>query len=166
MNDIFNRFARWASDITGSAWAFLMAAMAIVIWGVTGPIFRFSDTWQLVINTSTTIITFLMVFLIQNTQNRDSRAMHLKIDELIRSQKGARNSMIDLEKLTDIQLARLQQEFDKICSENRLDDDNPIEDLHDEVDREADRRQSRSSSDNDRNAAPGTRTGQGPALER
>src|SRR4051794_4458193 len=117
MNELFNRFARWSSDKTGSPWAFLIASLTILVWCITGPLFHFSDTWQLVINTSTTIVTFLMVFLIQNTQNRDSKAMHLKIDELIFANRGARNSMMDLEKLTDEQLARLQAEFDKICTE-------------------------------------------------
>jgi low affinity Fe/Cu permease len=96
---------------TGSSWAFVTAVSIIIGWALTGPLFHFSDTWQLVINTSTTIITFLMVFLIQNTQNRDSRALHLKLDELIRAQDGARNNMIDLDRLTDAELEALHQEF-------------------------------------------------------
>ncbi|AIE87061.1 low affinity iron permease family protein [Fimbriimonas ginsengisoli] len=117
MNEKFSRIARWASNIAGSAPAFAACVLLIVVWAAFGPVFHYSDTWQLVINTSTTIITFLMVFLIQNAQNRDAKAIHLKLDELIRAQSGARNKMIDLEKLTDAQLQRLQQEFDKICNE-------------------------------------------------
>jgi len=132
MNEQFHKFSKWASDITGSAGAFIVAALVIVIWAVTGPLFKFSDTWQLVINTSTTIITFLMVFLIQNSQNRDSKALHLKLDELIRASKGARNSMIDLERLSDRQLAALQKEFDRICEE--------LEDNIEGVSRELDHR--------------------------
>jgi len=88
----------------------------IVVWAASGPTFRFSDTWQLVINTGTTIITFLMVFLIQNTQNRDSRAIHLKLDELIKALRGARNSVIDLERLSDDQLKKLEEEYKKLCT--------------------------------------------------
>jgi low affinity Fe/Cu permease len=117
LNEKFSKIARWASVIAGSAPAFAICVLLIVVWGAFGPVFHYSDTWQLVINTSTTIITFLMVFLIQNAQNRDAKAIHLKLDELIRAQKGARNTMIDLEKLTDAQLQRLQQEFDRICNE-------------------------------------------------
>src|SRR3954447_21882186 len=100
----FNRFARTSAKVTGHPVAFLTAVAIIVIWALTGPIFHFSDTWQLVINTGTTIITFLMVFLIQNTQNRDGKALHLKLDELIRALDGARNNMIDLDRLSDAEL--------------------------------------------------------------
>jgi len=96
--------------------AFLGAVGLIVVWATSGPTFRFSDTWQLVINTATTIITFLMVFLIQNTQNRDSRAIHLKLDELIKALRGARNSVIDLERLSDDQLKKLEDEYKKLCT--------------------------------------------------
>jgi low affinity Fe/Cu permease len=113
MNDLFRKFAQVTSHITGTPWAFLVAVLIIVVWAVTGPIFGYSDTWQLVINTGTTIITFLMVFLIQNTQNRDAKAIHLKLDELIKGVKGARNSMVDLEDLTDKELKELEQEFKK-----------------------------------------------------
>ncbi len=95
--DAFRVFARHASVILGSAWAFCAAILIIVIWALTGPTFHFSDTWQLIINTGTTIVTFLMVFLIQNTQNRDAKAVHLKLDELIRALKGARNKLVDLD---------------------------------------------------------------------
>ena len=98
----------------GSAWAFAAAVSVIFVWLVTGPAFHFSDTWQLVINTATTVITFLMVFLIQNTQNRDAKAMHLKLDELIRAIKGARNKLVDLEELSEEELSRLETEFHRL----------------------------------------------------
>ena len=100
----------------GSPWAFGVALAVILGWGVTGPLFHYSDTWQLVINTATTIITFLMVFLIQNTQNRDTKAIHLKLDELLRGVKGARTSMMSLENLSDEELDTLQKEFDRLRS--------------------------------------------------
>ncbi len=96
----------------GSPWAFGLAVLLLVLWLLTGPIFHYSDTWQLVINTVTTIITFLMVFLIQNTQNRDTKAIHLKLDELLRGVKGARTGMVSLENLSDEELDRLQSEFE------------------------------------------------------
>ncbi|TAK35139.1 MAG: low affinity iron permease family protein [Chloroflexota bacterium] len=114
MNDIFHTFAETASHLLGSAWAFVAALMIIVFWAVTGPIFGFSDTWQLVINTGTTIITFLMVFLIQNTQNRDAKAIHLKLDELIRAVKGARTGLVDLEKMSEDELDSLEKEFHRL----------------------------------------------------
>jgi low affinity Fe/Cu permease len=95
----------------GSAWAFSLALLVVVVWAFTGPLFGFSNTWQLVINTGTTIVTFLMVFLIQNTQNRDGRAMQLKLDELIKTSKRARNSLIDLEDMSDDELDGFQKEF-------------------------------------------------------
>src|SRR5262249_3768453 len=98
----------------GSAWAFFFALGVVLAWALTGPLFGFSDTWQLVINTGTTIITFLVVFLIQNTQNRDAKAIHLKLDELIRAVRGARNQLVDLEELSDEELERLQQEFHEL----------------------------------------------------
>ncbi len=111
MNDAFRKFANKTSDIVGSPWSFIAALVIIVVWAVTGPLFGFSDTWQLVINTGTTIITFLMVFLIQNTQNRDAKAIHLKLDELINATEGARNKLVDLEDLSDDDLAGLKQQF-------------------------------------------------------
>ena len=101
VNDAFRVFAHRSSVILGSAWAFAGAVLVIVVWLLTGPTFHFSDTWQLIINTATTIITFLMVFLIQNTQNRDAKAVHLKLNELIRAIKDARNELVDLEDLSD-----------------------------------------------------------------
>jgi low affinity Fe/Cu permease len=110
----FRRFAHATANAMGTSWAFMVALVIILVWAITGPIFRFSDTWQLVINTGTTIITFLMVFLIQNTQNRDARAMHLKLDELIRAVHGARNKLVDLEDLSDDELDRLEKEFKRL----------------------------------------------------
>jgi len=98
----------------GSPWAFTIAFLLIVVWALTGPIFHYSDTWQLVINTATTIITFLMVFIIQSTQNRDTRAIQLKLDELLRGVHGARNRLVALETLTDEELDDLQKEFEKV----------------------------------------------------
>ena len=114
MNDIFRRFAVSTANAMGSPGVFMGAALLIALWAVTGPLFGFSDTWQLVINTLTTIITFLMVFLIQNTQNRDTKAIHLKLDELIRSVRGARNALVNLENLSDEELEQLQREFAKL----------------------------------------------------
>jgi low affinity Fe/Cu permease len=113
-NDRFARFAAIASGWLGSKLAFAGAVLVIVIWAVTGPIFRYSDTWQLVINTGTTIVTFLMVFLIQNTQNRDARAINLKLNELIRAIDKARDQMIDIENLTDMELDELQAKYEEI----------------------------------------------------
>ena len=111
VSDAFRIFARKSSGILGSPWAFTIAILIIVVWGITGPTFHYSDTWQLIINTGTTIVTFLMVFLIQNTQNRDAKAMHLKLDELIRALKRARNEMVDLEELSDEELNTLEEQF-------------------------------------------------------
>ena len=112
LRDRFNDFSRATSDAVGSAWAFLIALGAVAVWALTGPLFGFSDTWQLVINTSTTIVTFLMVFLIQSTQNRDAKAVHLKLDELIRALSGARNNLLDLEKLPEKELDALASQFE------------------------------------------------------
>lgn len=114
INDAFSAFARRSSTVLGSAWAFAVAILIIVVWAVTGPTFHFSDTWQLIINTGTTIVTFLMVFLIQNTQNRDAKAVHLKLDELIRALKGARNKLVDLEKMSEDDLRELEKEFEAV----------------------------------------------------
>ena len=100
--------------VLGSAWAFASAILIIVIWGLTGPAFHYSDTWQLIINTGTAIVTFLMVFLIQNTQNRDAKAVHLKLDEVIRALKGARNELVDLENLSDEDLTSLEKQFERV----------------------------------------------------
>ena len=108
IQDIFHTFAQRISQAVGSPWASVLAMLTIIVWAATGPAFGFSDTWQLVINTSTTIVTFLMVFLIQNTQNRDAKVMHLKLDELIRAVKEARNSLIDLEEMSEDELGNLE----------------------------------------------------------
>jgi low affinity Fe/Cu permease len=113
-HDLFRRFSHKTSTGVGSPWAFALACSVILVWGLTGPIFHFSDTWQLVINTGTTIITFLMVFLIQNTQNRDAIAIHLKLDELICALKGARNQLVDIEELSDEELEELRREFRRL----------------------------------------------------
>src|SRR5437588_2788768 len=114
MRELFRKFAQITSQVVGSSWAFILAVAVIAAWAVTGPMFHYSDTWQLVINTGTTIITFLMVFLIQNTQNRDAKAIHLKLDELIKGVKGARTSLVNLEQLSDEDLERLQKEFERL----------------------------------------------------
>src|SRR2546421_1212053 len=114
VRDAFRVFARGSSHVLGSAWTFIIAILVIVVWGTTGPAFHFSDTWQLIINTGTTIVTFLMVFLIQNTQNRDAKAVHLKLDELIRALEGARNHLVDLEKLSDDELKTLEEQFTRL----------------------------------------------------
>jgi len=114
VSDVFRIFARRSSILLGSAWAFAGALLVILVWILTGPTFHFSDTWQLIINTATTVITFLMVFLIQNTQNRDAKAVHLKLDELIRALKTARNALVDLEDLSDEDLKKLEQQFQRV----------------------------------------------------
>jgi low affinity Fe/Cu permease len=123
MRKAFRKFATAISRAVGSPWAFLLAALLIVGWGLSGPVFGYSDTWQLVINTTTTIITFLMVFLIQNTQNRDAEAIHLKLDELIRAVQTARTRLVDLEDLSDEQLDELRKEFQKLRELHRNDGD-------------------------------------------
>jgi low affinity Fe/Cu permease len=110
----FRRFSQWVSRAAGTPWAFCAALLLIIVWALCGPMFHYSDTWQLVINTGTTIITFLMVFIIQNTQNRDGKAIQLKLDELIRTQTEARNRLIDLEDWNDADLDKLQKQFVRI----------------------------------------------------
>jgi low affinity Fe/Cu permease len=122
MNDWFRKFANKTSEMTGSPWAFIIAVAVIMAWAVSGPIFSYSDTWQLVINTGTTIITFLMVFLIQNTQNRDAKAIHLKLDELLRAVNGARTGMVDLEELSDEDLKKLQEQFKQLREQHHAKD--------------------------------------------
>jgi low affinity Fe/Cu permease len=113
----FVRFAHWVAVITGRPLTFGLAVAAIAIWGLTGPLFGFNDTWQLVINTATTIITFLMVFVIQNTQNRDTAAMHIKLDELIRVTQKARNVLLDLDHLNDEELESLKRDYARLAEE-------------------------------------------------
>ena len=115
----FSRFSRWTARATGHPAAFIAAVLIILVWGITGPIFGFSDTWQLVINTGTTIVTFLMVFLIQHTQNRDSHAVQLKLDELIRAVSGAHNALLDLESLEESELERFRVRYEEIARNAR-----------------------------------------------
>lgn len=118
MNQIFRKLAQWTSHVAGTPWVFMAAVILILVWAVTGPLFGFSTTWQLVVNTGTTIITFLMVFLIQNTQNRDAHAVHLKLDEIIRSIDSARNQLIDIEDTSDEVIETFSKEFDEIRKNN------------------------------------------------
>jgi low affinity Fe/Cu permease len=128
MNEQFRKISQPVSLLMGSPWAFILATVAILVWLVTGPLFEFSDTWQLVVNTVTSIVTFLMVFLIQNTQNRDAKAIHLKLDELIRSAKEARNTLVDLENLSDEELDNLRREFMEFRSRQRESNQNILDD--------------------------------------
>jgi low affinity Fe/Cu permease len=119
----FERFSEWAVRATGSSAAFLLAVGIIVAWGISGPFFDFSETWQLVINTGTTIITFLMVFLIQKTQNKDSKAIHLKLNELIASNAGCSNRMVDIEDITESELDQLHKFYEKLADLAKKDND-------------------------------------------
>jgi low affinity Fe/Cu permease len=123
----FTRFAKWWAHASGHPSAFILAVAVIVLWAITGPIFGFSDTWQLVINTGTTIVTFLMVFVIQNTQNRDTGAMQVKLDELIRALKGAHNALLDLEELDEESIERLRANYKKLAALAREDLDVMLE---------------------------------------
>jgi low affinity Fe/Cu permease len=122
MQDLFRKFSIMCSNGVGSHWTFLLAALAVLLWLVTGPLFDYSDTWQLLINTTTSVITFLMVFLIQNAQTREAKATQLKLDELIRALDGAQDKMIDIENLRDEDLQRLQEKFDRISRQHSMDD--------------------------------------------
>jgi low affinity Fe/Cu permease len=114
MDDLFRKIAHGISSAVGSPRAFLLATLTILVWAATGPVFGYSDTWQLVINTGTSLVTFLMVFLIQNSQNRDTKAMQLKLDELLRAVEGARTGLVNLESLSDEDLLQLQREFERL----------------------------------------------------
>ena len=133
MNELFRRFANRTSEFTGSSWAFIISIAIIAIWGITGPMFHYSDTWQLIINTGTTIVTFLMVFLIQNTQNRDAKAIHLKLDELLRAVDGARTGLVDLENLSDEELDKLHLAFQKLREKNEGAVDECVQQLEEEL---------------------------------
>ena len=125
LNESFRRFSAYAASVLGSPWLCVINVVLILIWLVAGPFFHFSDTWQLLVNTATTVFTYLAVFLIQNTQNRDAKAVHLKLDELISSVAGARNRLVDLEDLSDEELAELQGQFRKLrqrAKQNKEDD--------------------------------------------
>ena len=117
----FTRFAKWTALMSGRPTTFVLAVLVILVWAVSGPIFGYSDTWQLVINTGTTIVTFLMVFLIQNTQNRDTGALQVKLDEVIRVLEGAHNALLDLEELDDQQLDRIRNNYERLAKVARKD---------------------------------------------
>src|SRR3954469_3871314 len=119
MNKSFSSFAQWVSRWSGRTPMFILAIVVVLVWAATGPLFHYSDTWQLVINTGTTIVTFLMVFLIQNTQNRDTAAMQLKLDELIRAINGAHNGLLDLEELSDEELERIKSHYEALARKSR-----------------------------------------------
>ena len=125
--DWFGRMAQWTSHFAGHPVAFLLAFVSLVIWGITGPLYHYSDTWQLVANTATSLITFLMVFIIQNSQNRDTKAIHLKLDELIRAVNAAHNEMIDIEKLSAKDLEQLASRYERIRNETAQMVSNPDE---------------------------------------
>ncbi len=148
MKELFRKFANHTANLTGTAAAFILAFMVIIVWAVTGPLFHFSDTWQLVINTSTTIITFLMVFLIQNTQNRDGKALQLKLDELIRSSSSARNSFVGLEDMSDEDLAALDQQFKQFHDRTDVAAQSSLHKLHSKINAELQRRLGRNAADN------------------
>ncbi|HEV8133546.1 MAG TPA: low affinity iron permease family protein [Pyrinomonadaceae bacterium] len=134
LNESFRRFSAYAASVLGSPWLFVINVVLILIWLVSGPFFHFSDTWQLLVNTATTVFTYLAVFLIQNTQNRDAKAVHLKLDELISSVAGARNRLVDLEDLSDEELADLQDQFRKLrrrANQNKEDD---LRAIHGDID--------------------------------
>jgi low affinity Fe/Cu permease len=151
----FSKFASYLSTMTGRPATFVMAVALVIVWAITGPFFHYSDTWQLVINTSTTIVTFLMVFLIQNTQNRDTAAMQIKLDDLIRAMEGAHNALLDLEELEEKDLSRFRKHYEKLAEEARTalraggnDTGSPFVDNHD--DNDDDRR-----GDENRDGKPG-----------
>src|SRR6201990_2690658 len=121
--NFFERFSNWATAATGSSAAFLIAVMTIVVWAVTGPVFHYSETWQLIINTGTTIVTFLMVFLIQKSQNKDSKAIHLKLNELIAAHQGASNRMVNIEDITETELDQLHKFYVRISILAKQEDD-------------------------------------------
>ena len=137
VQEAFRVFARNASQVLGTAWTFVAAILVIAIWAATGHFFNYSDTWQLIINTGTTIVTFLMVFLIQNTQNRDSKAVHLKLDELIRSIDSARNHLVNVDRLSDDDLKKLEEQFQRISKKADATIDR-VEDVVDDVEEAAD----------------------------
>ena len=126
----FSRFSRWAAHATGHPLVFIVAALVVLVWAVSGPVFSYSDTWQLVINTGTTIVTFLMVFLIQSTQNRDTEAIHLKLDELIRAMEGAHNTLVDLEEQTEEELEKVRVKFEEISQRARTKLENGLPDTY------------------------------------
>jgi low affinity Fe/Cu permease len=145
VNEFFRKFAHKTSEAVGSSWSFLLALLIIIVWAAVGPMFHFSDTWQLVINTGTTIVTFLIVFLIQNTQNRDAKGIHLKLDELIKATAGARDSVIDLDVLSDEQLKHLEEEYKRLCQAQKGESEKIIGKGRKTVERELRERETRRS---------------------
>jgi low affinity Fe/Cu permease len=138
LHHAFTTFSKWAAHAAGHPWAFCLALAVIIVWGISGPLFSFSDTWQLVVNTGTTIVTFLMVFLIQNTQNRDTGAMQAKLDELIRAIEGAHNALLDLEELDEEEIEHIRRDYRKLADKARKAIKEGREDTHsDEVKHEA-----------------------------
>jgi low affinity Fe/Cu permease len=119
LNTLFNHIAKWTAHKSGHPMTFVLAVLLIVLWAILGPVFGFSDTWQLVINTGTTIVTFLMVFLIQNTQNRDTAAMQIKLDEIIRAVRGADNALLDLEELDEEELEAIRANYELLAEKAR-----------------------------------------------
>ena len=134
LNESFRKFSIGAASALGSPYLFVINVLLIGIWAVSGPYFHFSDTWQLIVNTATTVFTYLAVFLIQNTQNRDAKAVHLKLDELISSVAGARNRLVDLEELSDDELAKLQTEFQRLRQRAMTSKQDNIRAIHGEID--------------------------------
>ena len=136
LNESFRKFSASAASVLGSPWLFVINVVLIVIWLVSGPFFHFSDTWQLLVNTATTVFTYLAVFLIQNTQNRDAKAVHLKLDELISSVAGARNRLVELEDLSDEELAHLQDQFRRLRRRARQNKEDDLRAIHGDIDDE------------------------------
>ena len=134
LKESFRRFSAYAASVLGSPWLFVINVVLILIWLVSGPFFHFSDTWQLLVNTATTVFTYLAVFLIQNTQNRDAKAVHLKLDELISSVAGARNRLVDLEDLSDEELADLQDQFRKLRQRAKQNKEDDLRAIHGDID--------------------------------
>jgi len=144
MKEAFRKISAKTANAMGTASAFIISCLLVIVWGLTGPLFGYSDTWQLYINTGTTVATFLMVFVIQNTQNRDSKALHLKLDELIHSSKNARNTFVELENLSDADLAVLDEEFRVL--HDKLHGAPAVKTLHSKIEAEKERRYSLKSA--------------------
>ena len=140
VSDGFRTFSTWSANALGSPWLFVANLFLIFVWLFSGPFFHYSDTWQLVVNTATTVITYLAVFLIQNTQNRDAKAMHLKLDELISSIEGARNRLVDLENVSDEELERLEEQFQQLKKRATVSKADALKAVKDELDRSEDPR--------------------------
>ena len=134
LNEQFRKLAVWAANGLGSPWVFVVNVLLILLWLASGPFAHFSDTWQLIVNTATTVFTYLAVFLIQNTQNRDAKAVHLKLDELISSMHGARNRLVDLQSLTDQELDELQSQFQKLRQKARTNKDDDVRAVEGDID--------------------------------